>query len=205
MTEESKERHVHSGKSSKAYLDADKVLDEIWLRDGDCFLDIGSGEGYFSIAATRIVGNKGRVYALDSYKESIDKLREQIHQEKISNLEAIVADATRGIPLSNDIVNVCLMANVMHGFANDKDLEGVMNEIARVMKIGGTLAVVDFKRIEGPPGPPISIRLTPDQIEGKLSKYSFRKTRVSDLGPYHYAVMFHKLSLEITPVQPAHS
>ncbi|HUV51463.1 MAG TPA: class I SAM-dependent methyltransferase [Dehalococcoidia bacterium] len=194
MTEEFKERHVHSGKSSKAYLDADKVIKEIGLKSGDSFLDIGSGEGYFSIAASRIVGNKGKVYALDSYEESIKKLREQVQQEQISNLEAVAADVTQKIPLTNGIVDVCLMANVLHGFANEKELSGAMNEIARVMKLGGTFAVVDFKKIDGPPGPPISIRLAPDEVIKKLSKYGFRETRVADLGPYHYAVMFSKFS-----------
>jgi ubiquinone/menaquinone biosynthesis C-methylase UbiE len=193
MTEEFKERHVHSGKSSKAYLNADKVLKEIGLKSGDVFLDIGSGEGYLSIAASRIVGEKGGVYALDSYEESIDRLREHIRQEKIGNLEAIVADATRKIPLGNGIVDVCLMANVLHGFANEKEVAGAMNEIARVMKTGGIFAVVDLKKIDGPPGPPISIRLAPDEVEKKLSKYGFRPTRVAELGPYHYAVMLSRL------------
>lgn len=194
MIEEPKERHVHSGKSSKAYLDADKVLKEIRLKNGASFLDIGSGEGYLSIAASGIVGSKGMVYALDSYGESIDRLREHIRREKISNLEAIVADATREIPLGDGIMDVCLMANVLHGFSDDKEVAGVMHEIARVMKTGGTFAVVDFKKIDPPPGPPISIRLAPDEVERKLSVFGFQKTRVADLGPYHYAVMLSKSS-----------
>lgn len=198
MTEEFKERHVHSGKSSKAYLDADKLLKEIGLKRGDSFLDIGAGEGYLSIASSRIVGEKGKVYALDSYEESIGKLREHIRREKIGNIEAIVADVTREIPLSKDIVDFCLMANVLHGFANNEEVAGVMHEIARVMKTGGTFAVVDFKKIEGPPGPPISIRLAPDEVEKKLSKYGFRKMRVVDVGPYHYAVMLSKLPPRLT-------
>jgi ubiquinone/menaquinone biosynthesis C-methylase UbiE len=194
MTEKSTERHLHSGKSSKPYLDADKVLKEIGLKNSDSFLDVGSGEGYLSIAASKIVGEKGKVYALDSHQESIDRLREHIHREKISNLEAIVADATRKIPLENGIVDVCLMANVLHGFAHDKEVARVMHEISRLMKTGGTFAVVDFKKIDPPPGPPSSIRLAPDEVEAKLSKYGFRKTRIADLSDYHYAVMFSKLS-----------
>jgi len=194
MTDEFKERHVHAGKSSKAYLDADKVLKEIGLKSGASFLDIGSGEGYLSTAASRMVGGKGKVYAIDSYEESLDKLREHIHREKISNLEAIVADATRKIPLADGIVDVCLMANVLHGFADDEEVAGVMHEIVRVMKTGGTFAVVDFKKIDPPPGPPISIRLAPYEVEKKLSKYGFQKTHVADLGPYHYAVMLSKSS-----------
>jgi ubiquinone/menaquinone biosynthesis C-methylase UbiE len=194
MAEEFEERHVHSGKSSKAYLDADKVLKETGLKSGDVFLEIGSGEGYLSIAASRIVGENGIVYALDSYDESIKKLREHIRREKINNLEAIVADATKKIPLGNGIVDICLMANVLHGFADDEEIAGVMHEIARVTKTGGIFAVVDLKKIEGPPGPPISIRLAPDEVIKKLSKYSFRPTRVADLGPYHYAVMLSKLA-----------
>ena len=79
MADNSEQRHHHAGKSSKAFLNAERVLQETGLKSGDKFLDVGCGDGYFSIAAAKIVGNKGKVYALDSYEKSIVALKQQIH------------------------------------------------------------------------------------------------------------------------------
>jgi hypothetical protein len=68
-----------------------------------------------------------------------------------------------------------------------------MTEVARVMKIGSTLAVVEFQKIAGPPGPPISIRMTPDELEALVSSYGFKKDRVVEVGPIHYAAMFRTM------------
>jgi len=185
--------HRHAGMSSKAFLNAERVLQETGLKAGDIFLDVGCGEGHFSIAASKIVGSKGRVYALDSYEKSIAALKDQIRTEDIKNIEAIVADVTRNMPLTDAAVDICLMANVMHGFLANGEVPGVMTEVARVMKSGSTLAVVEFRKIDGPPGPPISIRMTPEELEALISGYGFKKNRVVEVGPIHYIAMFRTL------------
>lgn len=190
MQDNSHQGHRHAGMSSKAFLDAERVLRETSLKKGDSFLDVGCGEGHFSIAASKIIGNTGKVYALDSYEKSIAALKDQIHREHITNIEAIVADVTRQMPLPDAIIDVCLMANVMHGFLANGEVPGVLTETARVMKAGSTLAVVEFQKIAGPPGPPISIRMTPDELETLVSGYGFKKHTVVEVGPIHYAAMF---------------
>jgi len=193
VADNSQQGHHHAGKSSKAYLNAERVLQETGLKSGDKFLDVGCGEGYFSIAASKIVGNKGKVYALDSYEKSIAVLKEQIHRDNIRNIEAIVADVTRKMPLPDATIDVCLMANVVHGFLANGEIPSVMAETARVMKAGSTLAVVEFQKIAGPPGPPISIRMTPEELDGLISGYGFEKNKVVEVGPFHYAAMFRTM------------
>jgi len=176
--------------SSKAFLDAERVIREISLKQGDKFLDVGCGEGRFSIAVSKLVGNKGKVYALDSYEKSIAVLKEQIQREHITNIEATVADVTKKLPLPDAIIDVCLMANVMHGFLANGEVPAVMTEVARVMKTGSTLVVVEFKKIEGPPGPSISIRMTPEELEDLISGYGFKKNSDVEVGQFHYVAMF---------------
>ncbi len=190
MAENPQGGHYHAGRSSKAFLDAERVIREIGLNNGDKFLDVGCGEGRFSIAASKLIGSQGKVYAIDSYEESIKALKEQIRRDNIGNIEAIVADVTKKMPLPEGIINVCLMANVMHGFLANGEVPAVMTEAARVMKPGSTLAVVEFKKIAGPPGPPLSIRMTPEELEDLISEYGFEKNKVVEVGQFHYLAMF---------------
>jgi predicted methyltransferase len=63
MSEKAEKKHEHHGRSSKGFLDSGKVLRYIGIREGDRFLDLGCGDGYFSIAASQVVGKDGIIYA----------------------------------------------------------------------------------------------------------------------------------------------
>ncbi|MEE8413149.1 MAG: class I SAM-dependent methyltransferase [Dehalococcoidales bacterium] len=155
-------------------------------------MDAGCGDGYFSLTASVIVGSDGKVYAIDIYETSIDTLRKVISDRSISNLEAITADITGKTPLASESIDICLLANVLHGFVENREVEGVLKEITRVLKAGATLAVVDFKKISNTPGPPLSIRLNPDQVSAIITPYHHRKKKVIEVGPYHYVAVFNK-------------
>ena len=82
------------------------------------------------------------------------------------------------------------MATVLHDFIEDKTDDGALNEIKRVLKQDGTLAVIEFKKIEGPPGPPIKIRISPEQTGKRLRPYAFGMIKEMEIGPYSYLALF---------------
>jgi len=57
------------------------------------------------------------------------------------------------------------MAGVFHHLLDDHSHMDTLEEIKRTLKTGGILAFVEFKKIEGPPGPPIRIKISPDEME----------------------------------------
>jgi ubiquinone/menaquinone biosynthesis C-methylase UbiE len=183
-----KHGHVHHSKSTRDILSVDKVLSAAGLKSGDVFLDAGCGDGYISIAASPLVGGEGKVYAIDVYPESIEIVKKDVQKKGIKNLEAIIADLTSEIPLIDDSVDLCVMANVLHGFVENGELDKVLPEIKRVIKLGGIFSVVEFKKIEGLPGPPFEVRLNPQDVENVLIKYGFEVTETVEVGKYHYLV-----------------
>ncbi|HEY0196354.1 MAG TPA: class I SAM-dependent methyltransferase [Methanobacterium sp.] len=183
-----KKRHVHHGKSSRDILSADRVLTAVGLKSGDTFLDAGCGDGFISLAASPIVGEKGKVYAVDIYPESIAAVKKEIQERDINNVEAIVADLTVKTPLNDDSIDLCIMANVLHGFVENQEAEEVMKEISRVIRPEGVFAVVEFKKIEKLQGPPFHERLAPQDVEDILVKHGFEAVLTSEVGHYHYLV-----------------
>lgn len=189
--EEKKERHEHKGRSSRGFLDARKILGDIGLKAGDYFLDDGCGDGYVSIAASEIVGKNGRVYAIDIDEEAIAGLKREISEKSISNIEAIVADAAL-IPVPDESIDMAFMANVLHGLVANGEADAAMSEIARTTKKGGKFSIVEFKKAQSPMGPPLSVRLSPDEVEALVGKYGFKKEKVSEAGQYHYTIILLK-------------
>jgi ubiquinone/menaquinone biosynthesis C-methylase UbiE len=186
--EAKKHGHRHHGKSTRDILDSKRVLLAIGLETGQKFLDAGCGDGFISIEASKIVGKQGQVYSLDEYEPSLDHLRSEIQELEIKNIDVIQADMTMSIPLEDNLIDRCVMANVLHGFAAEDTLKPVLKEIIRVLKPGGTFAVVEFNKVEGPPGPPYNVRLSPEDVEKILEDYRFRIGGTEEVGKYHYLV-----------------
>jgi len=186
MTE--KHGHMHHGKTSKNILSAVEVLKSTELKLGDNFLDAGCGDGYISLEASSIVGDKGSVYALDVYPESIETVKKEIKTRNLGNMEAILADITEIIPLDTEIIDVVLMANVLHGFVAEREVEEVMNNISRVLKPGGVFAVVEFRKIEGNIGPPYDVKVSPEDVFNILLEHGFDISDTQLVGKYHYIV-----------------
>ena len=185
-------KHVHHGRSTKEILDSNRVLSAIGLKEGDIFLDAGSGDGYMSLAASKIVGDEGKVYAVDAWEESINIFKGEIEKESIKNIETIVADITQKIPIDDESIDILYMGNVLHGFVENGEVEPVMKEIQRVIKQGGSFAVAEFKKIENSPGPPLHVRITPEEVEEIVKPYGFIVKEIEDVGTYHYAIISSK-------------
>jgi len=90
-------------------------------------------------------------------------------------------------------MDVCLMATVLHDFVADKIDQQVLPEIVRVFKPGGVLAVMEFNKTDGPPGPPRHIRLSPEEVDDLLTPFGFKKEHFADVGPHNY-LSLHKIN-----------
>jgi len=183
------EKHVHHGRSSRDILSAGEVLKATELKMGDIFLDAGCGDGYISIGASNIVGDNGKIFALDVYPESIETVKNEIKKRDLNNIEAIVADVTDAIPLNENSVDSVLMANVLHGFVEGGEVGKVMANISKVLKPDGIFTIVEFRKVESTFGPPFNVRLSPDEVINILKDYGFDIEDSYEIGEYHYIVM----------------
>jgi ubiquinone/menaquinone biosynthesis C-methylase UbiE len=182
--------HHHAGRSSADFIDARRVLREIGLSTGQVVLDAGSGSGHFSKAASNLIGAGGTVWALDSDQPSLDRLIRDIFTSGLRNIRPLLSDLTEPLPVKTGSVDLCLLVNVLHGLAWDKADSPAMNEIARVLKPGGRLAVVEFKKMQMDFGPPQEVRLEPADVERLVAPAGLRKERSFEAGPYSYAIIF---------------
>jgi len=179
-----------AGKSSFGLIDTATFFQELDLKKGTTFLDVACGRGAYSLAVADIIGKDGQLYAVDLWEEGISILRKEAASKEIQNLATFVGDVAQNIPVENDCVDVCLMATVLHDLVADDVEQPVLKEIERVMKSEGTLAIVEFFKKEGPPGPPEPVRLSPEEVAKIVSGYGFRQNRYTQIGPDNYLQIF---------------
>jgi ubiquinone/menaquinone biosynthesis C-methylase UbiE len=88
------------------------------------------------IAAARLVGTKGKVYALDNEPLHVVILRLRAKMRQLKNLKVYLssADSTR---LPDGSVDVIYISDAFHEFPKERTLD----ELHRVLKPGGILAI----------------------------------------------------------------
>ena len=178
------------GKSSFDLINSKVLFEALQLKNGDIFLDLGCGRGEYTLLAADFVGEKGLVCGIDLWEEGVTTLRQKASTRGLNNVIGLIGDMSKSIPLDGNSVDACLMGTVLHDLAEVKAAQETLQEVQRVMKKGGTLAILEFKKIDGPPGPPVHIRLTPEDVSQMVAPYGFRKRRLIEVGDYNYLILF---------------
>jgi len=179
-----------AGRSSFDLIDHARLFKHLGLKKGLTFLDVASGRGTYSLAAAAIVGPTGKVLSVDLWREGIEGLERMAEEQGLTNIATAVSDIRREIPFPDDIADAALMATTLHDFTADGSQDKVLREVARILKPHGRLAVVEFKDLDGPPGPPRHIRISAPQVKTALAAHGFEHRFSEDIGPYNYVALF---------------
>ena len=179
------------GPSSFRVLDPELVFAALQLEPGMTVIDLGCGAGDYALRAAALVGKTGAVFALDRMAEAIEGLRQRALEAEITNLKTVVADITVPLPVDDSAADVCLIATVLHMMRTSENYQSIFEEVRRVLKPGGRLAIIECHKMEAGFGPPSTLRVAPEELEATLIPLGFEKVNLVDLG-YTYLIQFRR-------------
>jgi arsenite methyltransferase len=141
------------------------------LNPGEIVLDLGSGGGIDVLLSARRVGPTGKAYGLDMTDEMLALARQNQARAGIANAEFLKGEI-ENIPLPDNSVDV-VISNCVINLSEDK--ARVLEEVFRVLKPGGRLAVSDIVvRGEIPPDIRRNVELWAGCIAGALHEAEYR-------------------------------
>jgi SAM-dependent methyltransferase len=166
--------------------DPDLLWRRVGLKPGDIVVDIGAGSGFFTFPAATAVGPNGRVYAVDVSRELVELIRERAESAQVRNVEPVLSSPSR-IPIEDATADVVMLADVLHGLPPK-----TLDEAVRLLRPGGRLVDVDWKKRSTPEGPPVEHRLSVPEATGALRERGLTRVDSFDLGPSHYVLVFER-------------
>lgn len=136
---------IFEGESREIAAAQKGILAALDLKPGMAIADIGAGTGLYEPAFSKAVGADGVVYAVDLAPKMLEHLSRRVQVENLDNVQVRPCTETDcGLePGSVDLVYIC---DTYHHFEYPMT---TMESIRKALRPGGTLAIVDFDRIEG--------------------------------------------------------
>jgi arsenite methyltransferase len=128
------------------------------LKPGECVLDLGSGGGFDCFLAAKKVGPTGHVIGVDMTPSMITKARLNAEKGGYKNVEFRLGEIEH-LPLADKSVDV-VISNCVINLSTNK--ASVFNEMSRVLKPGGRIAISDI----------IANRPLPESIKNDLALYA---------------------------------
>lgn len=109
------------------------------IHSGDAILDIGCGAGVDTILAAMMTGPEGKSVGVDIVPEMLQRAETNL---KLTHLKNVTFQSASGekLPFPDDHFDVVISNGVINLIP---DKEAALNEIMRVLKVGGRLMIAD--------------------------------------------------------------
>ncbi|MBE0476473.1 MAG: methyltransferase domain-containing protein [Coriobacteriia bacterium] len=136
--------------------------------DPETLVEIGAGTGMFAARFASMAPGV-TVYAVDTSPEMLAWMREKRPEVASGRVVPVLSEEAR-VPLPDAVADGVYMINLHHELS---DPEAVYGEAFRLAKAGGRVLAVDWLPVETPKGPPLSVRIEPEDLASALRRAGF--------------------------------
>ena len=169
-----------------AYQKPDEVVKALKLEEGEVIADIGAGSGYFTFRLARPVGEKGRVYAVDVSPDMIVHVNRRVRDLNVKNVVTILSAPDDPL-LADASVDRFLIVDTWHHIGGHAKYLALLK---RMLKPGGQVIMIDFKKAKTPVGPPMEIRIDRDDLVREMEANGFQLAAEHTFLEYQYFLIF---------------
>ena len=132
------------------------------------------------------MGDTGRVYAVDVSPEMIRHLNRRLRDEGVRNVVTVLSDPDD--PLLPDASVDCFV--IVDTWHHIEDQQKYLRLMKKMLRPGGRIVQIDFQKRELPVGPPLSMKISRDDLVSEMDKAGFRLESEHTFLPYQYFLVF---------------
>lgn len=116
-----------------------KNFKSLELKAGQTVIDYGCGPARYIRNASELVGETGKVIAVDIHPLAVKKVNAKIEKYKLKNVEAVLAEGYN-TPIKNEIADVVYALDMFHMIQEPKLF---LTELCRLIKSEGVIIIED--------------------------------------------------------------
>jgi arsenite methyltransferase len=155
---------VLESKERLAGLKTAEVVASLKLQPGQVVADLGAGAGPFVVPFARAVAPNGKVYAVDVDRDFFPHIEKRVKAAGAGNVQTVLGQFTDpALPAAD--VDVAFMHDVLHHI---EDRAGYLKAVAKYLKPGARLAVIDYHPDQGPHRDQPSLMVSKEQAAAWL-------------------------------------
>ena len=178
--------------SGVQFINKEEIIKKIDLTEGMTIADLGCGNlGYFIIPMAKLLGKEGKAYAVDILPSALDAVRNQAKLDGVTNLETVRSNLEKvgATNIAEKSLDVAMLINVL--FQN-KHYKDILTEAVRLIKDGGKLLVIDWKKTGAPFGPPVENRVDDFEIKKTAQELNLQLVEEIAVNNYFWGLVFVK-------------
>ncbi len=168
------------------FISPEQIVKSLNLKTGNVVADFGCGSGAYVFTASKIIGDTGKVYAIDINVNILDKINREADKLSLINIETIVSNVEEKVYLDNNICDLVILSNILSEVIN---VDHLINEAKRVLKKDGAILVVDWKNIEHNLIIKRHSIIEEEKVIAILSKNNLSIKKHFPAGEFHYAFL----------------
>jgi ubiquinone/menaquinone biosynthesis C-methylase UbiE len=116
-------------------------LEDIGIKKGQIIMDFGCGSGHYTIPAGKVVGENGKIYALDKDREVLRQLMNTSKSESLKNIVTICNQSEElKINLDEESIDAILLYDVLH-YMNSEKRRIIYKNAYRILKTNALFSV----------------------------------------------------------------
>ncbi len=166
----------------------DLLVKALGLKPGMVVADIGAGTGYFSRRMAGLVGNAGKVYAVDVQPEMVRMLAALARQPGLANIRPVLG-AVDDVKLPAASVDLAIMVDVYHELEFPHE---VLGSILHALKPGGQLVFVEYRAEDARvPIKPLH-KMSEAQVRAEAAVHPLVWERTAGILPWQHVLVFRK-------------
>lgn len=180
----SQNKHKLDNPERRKLLPPEQTVAQFTIKEGQVVADIGCGIGYFTLPIAKAVGETGRVLALDVQPSMVKATSERMAEAGLKHVETSLSEPD-SLPLQDQQVDGVFLSMILHEVP---DLAEFLAEVHRVLKSGGQIMIIEWKKEETSFGPPVEERLEQQALADYLAEAGWQQVTIKTINDTVYGM-----------------